>query len=95
MAATLLDLFAKPQIVIDAKKYFDEVQTKDRKYISFLKADDKPAVHLNKEILEQYREKMRPYYYDSSKYKTYLEQLGIKYPTVRATPPAAGAEGSK
>ena len=89
MAATLLDLFAKPQIVIDAKKYFDEVQTKDRKYISFLKADDKPAVHLNKEILEQYREKMRPYYYDSTKYKTYLEQLGIKYPTVRATPPAA------
>ena len=94
MAATLLDLFAKPQIVIDAKKYFDEVQTKDRKYISFLKADDKPAVHLNKEILEQYREKMRPYYYDSTKYKTYLEQLGIKYPTVRATPPAAKAEGA-
>jgi aminobenzoyl-glutamate utilization protein B len=91
MAATLLDLFAKPQIVSDAWKYFNEVQTKDRKYISFLKADDKPAVHLNKEILEQYREKMRPYYYDSSKYKTYLEQLGIKYPTIRTTPAAAPA----
>jgi aminobenzoyl-glutamate utilization protein B len=101
MAATLLDLFAKPQIVIDAKKYFDEVQTKDRKYISFLKADDKPAIHLNKEILEQYREKMRPLYYDPTKYKTYLEQLGIKYPTVRTTPAATkdesapGSEGSK
>ena len=101
MAATLLDLFARPQIVIDAKKYFDEVQTKDRKYISFLKADDKPAVHLNKEILEQYREKMRPLYYDPTKYKTYLEQLGIKYPTVRTTPAAAkdesapGTEGLK
>jgi aminobenzoyl-glutamate utilization protein B len=89
MAATLLDLFAKPQIVIDAKKYFAEVQTKDRKYISFLKADDKPAIHLNKEILDQYREKMRPFYYDPTKYKTYLEQLGIKYPTVRTTPPPA------
>ena len=88
MAATLLDLFAKPQLVIDAWKYFNEVQTKDRKYISFLKPDDKPAVHLNKEILEQYREKMRPYYYDSTKYKTYLEQLGIKYPTYRNTTPA-------
>jgi aminobenzoyl-glutamate utilization protein B len=102
MAATLLDMFAKPQILIDAKKYFDEVQTKDRKYISFLKPDDKPAIHLNKEILEQYREKMRPLYYDPTKYKTYLEQLGIKYPTVRTTPPAAsrgegaaGTEGSK
>lgn len=95
MAATLLDLFAKPQIIIDAKKYFTEVQTKDRKYISFLKADDKPAVHLNKEILEQYREKMRPYYYDPTKYKTYLEQLGIKYPTVRAAPAGTSDEGSK
>jgi aminobenzoyl-glutamate utilization protein B len=95
MAATLLDLFAKPQIAIDAKKYFEEVHTKDRKYISFLKADDKPAVHLNQAILEQYREKMRPYYYDSSKYKTYLEQLGIKYPTVRTTPATPSAEGSK
>ena len=94
MAATLLDLFAKPQIIIDAQKYFNEVQTKDRKYISFLKADDKPAVHLNKEILEQYREKMRPYYYDPTKYKTYLEQLGIKYPTVRTTPPAAKTESA-
>jgi aminobenzoyl-glutamate utilization protein B len=88
MAATLLDMFAKPQILIDAWKYFNEVQTKDRKYISFLKPDDKPAIHLNKEILAEYREKMRPLYYDPTKYKTYLEQLGIKYPTVRATPAA-------
>ncbi|MEO8501819.1 MAG: amidohydrolase [Vicinamibacteria bacterium] len=94
MAATLLDLFARPQIIIDAQKYFNEVQTKDRKYISFLKADDKPAIHLNKEILEQYREKMRPYYYDPTKYKTYLEQLGIKYPTIRTTPPTAKSEGA-
>ena len=26
------------------------------------------------------------FYYDPAKYDTYLEQLGIKYPTVRATP---------
>jgi aminobenzoyl-glutamate utilization protein B len=30
----------------------------------------------------QYREQMKPFYYDPSKYGTYLEQLGIKYPTV-------------
>jgi hypothetical protein len=28
---------------------------------------------------------MRPYYFNPSKYKTYLEQLGIPYP-----PPAGG-----
>jgi aminobenzoyl-glutamate utilization protein B len=27
---------------------------------------------------------MRKYYYDPTRYKTYLEQLGIQYPTVRA-----------
>ena len=91
MAATLLDMYGKPQVVIDAWKYFNEVQTKDRKYISFLSATDKPATHLNKEILEQYREKMRPFYYDPTRYRTYLEQLGIKYPTIRSTPPAAAA----
>ena len=38
---------------------------------------------LNKEIMEKFRPEMSKYYYDSSKYKTYLEQLGIKYPTLR------------
>lgn len=88
MAATMLDLFAKPQLVADAWKYFNEVQTKDRKYIPFLSKTDKPAIHLNQEIAERFREKMRPYYYDSSKYKTYLEQLGIAYPTIRTSTPA-------
>jgi aminobenzoyl-glutamate utilization protein B len=88
MATTMLDLFAKPGLVADAWKYFNEVQTKERKYISFLSATDKPAIHLNKEIAEKFREKMRPYYYDPTKHRTYLEQLGIKYPTVR-TPPAS------
>ena len=32
--------------------------------------------------MEKYRAEMRKYYYDPSRYKTYLEQLGIKYPTV-------------
>jgi len=89
MATTMLDLFAKPQLVADSWKYFNEVQTKDRKYISFLSATDKPAIHLNREIDAQFREKLRPFYYDASKYKTYLEQLGIKYPTLRVPSAAA------
>ena len=31
---------------------------------------------------------MRKYYYDPTRYKTYLEQLGIAYPTVKK--PEAG-----
>jgi aminobenzoyl-glutamate utilization protein B len=43
--------------------------------------------------MEKYRPEMKKFYYDSSKYDTYLEQLGIKYPTVRATPPATPGGG--
>jgi aminobenzoyl-glutamate utilization protein B len=31
----------------------------------------------------KFREQQKKFYYDPSKYKTYLEQLGIEYPTVR------------
>ena len=31
----------------------------------------------------KYREQMKKFYYDPAKYKTYLEQLGIAYPTVK------------
>jgi hypothetical protein len=51
-----------------------------------LSPDDKPAIELNAAIMAQWREKMRPFYYDASKHATYLEQLGITYPTIRATP---------
>jgi hypothetical protein len=51
-------------------------------YKSFLRSDDKPAIWLNKETMEKYRPQMQKMYYDAAKYDTYLEQLGIKYPTV-------------
>ncbi len=33
--------------------------------------------------MEKYRPEMKKYYYDPTRYKTYLEQLGIQYPTIR------------
>ncbi|MES2003950.1 MAG: amidohydrolase [Bacteroidota bacterium] len=81
-ALTLIDLFTDPQVLADAKDYFINVQTKDTKYKPFIKATDPPAITLNKEIMGTYREQMKKFYYDPSKYKTYLEQLGIAYPTV-------------
>jgi aminobenzoyl-glutamate utilization protein B len=53
-----------------------------------LRADDKPAIWLNQKTMEEYRPRMKALYYDPSKYGTYLEQLGIKYPTVRTGPGA-------
>lgn len=85
-AMTVLDLLTRPEILKSAWDYFNNVQTKDVKYIPFIKKDTPPPTHLNTQILEKYREQMRKYYYDPSKYPTYLDQLGIKYPTLRTTP---------
>jgi len=69
--------------VKQAWDYFNDVQTKDVRYIPFIKADTPAPTHLNTAILEKYREQMRKYYYDPTRYSTYLEQLGITYPTVK------------
>jgi len=83
IAMTMIDLFTKPELVEQAWKYFREEQTKDTKYQPLISADDKPPVWLNQRTMDTYREQMRKYYYNPSKYDTYLEQLGIKYPTTR------------
>jgi aminobenzoyl-glutamate utilization protein B len=89
MALTVLDLLTRPELVTEAWDYFKNVQTKNTKYIPFIRPDDKPAIWLNEQIMAKYRTEMKKYYYDPSKYKSYLEQLGITYPTVRTTKPSA------
>ena len=83
VAMTVIDLLTKPELVSEAWKYFRDVQTKDTKYQPLIGPDDKPPTWLNQRTMDTYRERMRKYYYDPSKYDTYLEQLGIKYPTTR------------
>jgi aminobenzoyl-glutamate utilization protein B len=82
-AMTMLDILLHPELVKNAWDYFNNVQTKDVKYKTFLRPDDKPAIWLNKDIMERYRPQMQKLYYDPAKYDNYLEQLGIKYPTVK------------
>ncbi|NII28121.1 amidohydrolase [Pseudoflavitalea sp. X16] len=84
-ALTLLDMLVKPQLLDSAWSYFKNVQTKDTKYIPLISATDKPAVGLNKKIMEEFRPEMKKYYYRPEQFKTYLEQLGIKYPTLKTT----------
>ena len=83
MAMTALDLFLNPELLEEAHKYLNEVQKKDHEYTPFITDADPPATHLNKEIMNRYREEMKKYYFDPDKYDTYMEQLGIHYPTVR------------
>jgi aminobenzoyl-glutamate utilization protein B len=86
-AATMIDLLTKPTILQQAKRYFTEVQTKELKYEPLMPDSEQPPLHLNADIMAKYKPELQKYYYDPSKYKSYLEQLGIRYPTVK---PCAG-----
>ncbi|MGH9967725.1 MAG: amidohydrolase, partial [Pyrinomonadaceae bacterium] len=85
LALTMVDLLTTPKLIEQAWDYFRNVQTKETKYQPLISAEDKPAIWMNKRTMGEYREQMRKFYYDPSKYPTYLEQLGISYPTVRSS----------
>jgi len=82
-ALTLLDILLTPKVVADAWDYFNNVQTKTVKYTPFIRPSDQPPIWLNADIMAKYKPQLQKFYYDPKKYNTYLEQLGIEYPTVR------------
>ncbi|HEV8484720.1 MAG TPA: amidohydrolase [Blastocatellia bacterium] len=82
-AATALDFLLGPELVKQAWAYFNDVQTKEIKYTPLIGPSDQPARDLNRDKMEKFAPELKRYYYDPTKYKTYLEQLGIEYPTVR------------
>ncbi|HEX2166125.1 MAG TPA: peptidase dimerization domain-containing protein, partial [Longimicrobiales bacterium] len=87
MARTALEFFLNPQLVEDSWAYFRDVQTKDMQYTPFITADDPPPVWLNTQIMQQFKPQLEQFYYDETRFDTYLEQLGITYPTVRTRNP--------
>ncbi len=82
-ALTILDIMMTPLVVADAWTYFRDVQTKETKYTPFIRPQDTPPIWLNADIMARFKPQLQKFYYDPTKYKTYLEQLGITYPTVR------------
>ena len=89
MALTIIDLLTRPELVTQAWEYFNNVQTKTRKYTPLIRPEDKPAIWLNAETMAKFRPEMKKYYYDPTRYKSYLDQLGIKFPVVRAASPSS------
>ncbi len=82
MAMTALDLLLRPELLESARAYFAE-QTKETKWKPLIPEGTQPPVELNRERMERFRPQLKPLRYDPSRYRTYLEQLGIKYPTLR------------
>ncbi len=82
VAMTLMDLFLNAELLPAVQEYFAE-QTAEHQYTPLVGPDDPPAIHLNEDRQGAFREAMRPFHYDPERYDTYLEQLGVEYPTVR------------
>ena len=82
-AMTILDFLLKPELVTAAWKYFKEEQGMKQAYTPMITEDDTPAIYLNKEIDETFRPQLEGFYYDETKFDSYLEQLGIAYPTLK------------
>ncbi len=80
-ALTVLDLLTNPKLLADAKKYFEEM-TEKTKWRSLIPLESKPPIHFNKEKMERVMPDLKKLRYDPTRYKTYMEQLGIKYPTL-------------
>lgn len=81
-AMTALDLLLNPQLLKDAQAYFAE-QTKDIQWKPLIPEGTEPPIELNRDKMERFKPHLRKLRYDPAKYKSYLEQLGIEYPTVR------------
>lgn len=82
-AMTLVDLFLNPELIAASWDYYKNEQTKEIQYTPLVGPKDFPATYLNKEIMEKFKPQLKQYYYNPVKYKTYLDQLGITYPTLR------------
>jgi aminobenzoyl-glutamate utilization protein B len=87
MAMTMVDVLTRPRLLADAKAYFRDVQTKHQQYVPVLTKDDAPAIWMNAETMARFKPELSKRYYDPERYETYLEQLGIKWPTL-GTPQA-------
>ena len=51
---TMIDLLTKPELVKMAWDYFRNVQTRETKYEPLIRAQDTPAIHMNKERMAKH-----------------------------------------
>ena len=82
VAMTVVDFLTKPEKLAEAKNYFDNVQSKEDFYSPMISEKDPPPFYLNKDKMDKYREEMKKFYFDETRYDTYLEQLGVDYPDI-------------
>jgi len=83
VAMTILDFLVQPDLLSSATDYFENVQKKETEYKPMISADDPPPIELNTQIMATFRKELEKFYFDETKYDSYLDQLGVSYPTLK------------
>jgi aminobenzoyl-glutamate utilization protein B len=83
VAMTAIDLVTDGDLLESARRYFRDVQTKDITWTSLIPEGTPPPVYLNTDRMREYRPLLDSLRYDPRRYDTYLEQLGVTYPTLK------------
>jgi aminobenzoyl-glutamate utilization protein B len=86
IAATLLDLLQDESLRAQAWGYLRDEQLDGMVYEPFIGPDDPPAIEKNTATMAEFRERLRPLYYDPTRYGSYLEQVGVEYPQLERPP---------
>jgi aminobenzoyl-glutamate utilization protein B len=92
IARTAMELVGRPELVREAWAYYLDEQTRDHQYVPFIDGDDAPAIDKNRSVMDEFRPRIESFYFDENTYDTYLEQLGVTYPTLE---PLAAEDGSR
>ncbi len=59
----------------EAKSFFADVQSKEKAYKPMITENDLAPMELNTAIMEKFKPQLSEFYYDETKYDTYIEQL--------------------
>jgi aminobenzoyl-glutamate utilization protein B len=82
IAMTAIDLIANPDKVEEAWKYHNEVTVAEQQWESLIPLDTEPPAFLNEDKMARYRPLLEELRYDPERFDTYLEQLGVTWPTL-------------
>ena len=82
-AMTIIDFLLKPNLLKEAKDYFNKEQRKNTSYKPMITKSDLPPIYLNTNKQKQFRSQLEKFYYNENEFNTYLEQLGVEYPTLK------------
>ncbi len=83
IAMTAIEVIQDADLVAEAWRYHREVQTAEHQWVSLIPDGVEAPIFLNEERMARFRPLLEQLKYDPSRFATYLEQLGITYPTIR------------